>query len=165
MRLSTVIVLTFIYSGASGQVLTAKYRDYHGHRLQLNSDSTFRFDWRFDLIHSWATGKWSTSGRTINFQFKNVVDTLSRANKPDSLVLSLDEKSNRINDQEFLSTLLVSGGQQSEQFPNKLFKKGKRLFIIDKEGRLDRKRHRGIWPQKRWPFGYKKWPTLYKVES
>lgn len=162
MRFLTVLVLMFICTSANGQVLTSEYRDYHGHRLKLYNDSTFRFDWRFDLIHSWVTGKWSTSGRTINFQFISIVDTVLRTYKPDSLVLSLDEKSNRVSEQEFLSTLLVSGGQQSEQFPKSLFKKGKRLFILDKEGRLNRKRYRGIWPQKKWPFGYKKWPTWYK---
>ena len=165
MRVTTVPVFIFVYVTAWGQELTGKYQDYHGHSLELSRDSTFRFDWRFDLIHTWATGKWSASGRFINFQYISVLDTLQRTDKPDSLVLSLDDISNRIDEQRFMATLLVSGGQRSDEFSDKLFRKGKRLFFVDRNGKLNRKKYRGIWPQKKWPWGYKEWPTWYKKES
>ena len=154
-----------MYATACGQGLIGKYQDYHGHSLHFKEDSTFRFDWRFDLIHTWATGKWSVSGRTINFRFIDILDTLARPDKPDSLVLSLDEKSNRIDDQVFVTSLLVSEGQWRDGFDEKLLRKGRRLFIINKNGKPERKRYRGIWPQKKWPFGYKKWPTWYRKIS
>jgi hypothetical protein len=87
----------------------------------LNKDSTFRFDWRFDLIHDWATG------RTFNLKFIDVFDTLSRNNKPDSLVLSIDEKSSKINEEEFAQTALVSGGQDKDRFGDRFYQRGKRL--------------------------------------
>lgn len=111
MRATTILIFIFLYIQTSGQSLGRKYRDFSGHSLEFNSDSTFRFDWRFDLINTWATGRWTTSGRTINLQFVNIYDTLLRTDKPDSLVLSIDENSNKINDEEFASTMLVSGGQ------------------------------------------------------
>src|SRR5687768_6601720 len=106
MRVTTILILTLILTPASGQRLTGKYQDYFGHSLQLNNDSTFRFDWRFDLTHDWATVKWSSSDRLISFHFQNIYDTLSRIGKPDSLVLSLDETSNKIDEEEYATTML-----------------------------------------------------------
>jgi hypothetical protein len=164
MRVSTILILTLFYLTASGQRSAEKYQDYFGHTLILNSDSTFRFDWKFDLIHDWASGRWTVSGRKINLNFVDVRDTLSRPDKPDSLVLSVDEKSNKINQEEFAQTRLVSGGQHKDRFVDKFYQRGKRLFPADKNGRPIKSRQRGIWPQKKW-WGYKKWPTYYKRES
>lgn len=160
MRVTTIIVLTFFYATASGQRLPEKYDDYFGHTLVLNTDSTFRFDWRFDMIHDWATGRWAISRRTINLKFIEVYDTLSRLGKPDSLVLSIDEKSNRINEEEFAQTALVSGGQHKDRFGDKYYQRGKRLYPTDKNGRPIKSRQRGIWPQKKM-WGYRTWPTYY----
>ena len=164
MRVATILILTSFYLTASGQRSTTKYQDYFGHTLELNNDSTFRFDWRFDLIHNWATGQWTVSGRTINLKFVDLYDTLSRADKPDSLVLSIDEKSNRITEEEFALAGLVSSGQHRDRFDDKFYYRGKRLYPTDKNGRPIKSRQRGIWPQKKW-WGYKKWPTYYKKES
>jgi hypothetical protein len=156
--------MTFFYVTASGQRSTEKYHDYFGHNLVLNDDSTFRFDWRFDLIHEWATGQWTVSGRTINLKFIDVYDTLSRPDKPDSLVLSIDEESNKISEGEFAQTAFVSGGQHRDRFGIRFYRRGKRLFSTDKNGRPIKNRHRGIGPQKKW-WGYKTWPTFYKRET
>ena len=164
MRVTIIIVLTLFYVTALGQRSNEKYQDYFGHTLVLNTDSTFRFDWRFDLIHDWATGRWTISGRTIDLKFIDVYDTLSRLGKSDSLVLSIDEKSNKVNEEEFALTGLVSGGQHKDRFDNKFYQRGKRLYLIDKNGRPIRSRQRGIWPQKKW-WGYKTWPTYYKRDS
>jgi hypothetical protein len=164
MRITTILILTFFYLTASGQGSTLKYQDYFGHTLVLRNDSTFRFDWRFDMIHDWAIGRWDFSGPTLNLKFTDVYDTLSRPDKPDSLVLSIDEKSNKINEEEFTLTALVSGGQLKDRFSDKFYQRGKRLFPTDKDGRPIKSRQRGIWPQKKW-WGYKTWPTYYKKES
>ena len=164
MRVVTILILTFLSVAASGQSSTETYQDYFGHTLVLNSNSTFRFDWRFDLIHDWATGRWTTSGRKINLNFVDVYDTLSRSDKPDSLVLSLDEKSSKISQEEFAQTGLVSGGQHKDRFSDRFYQRGKKLFPADKNGRPIKSRQRGIWPQKKW-WGYKTWPTYYKRES
>ncbi len=164
MRVTTVLILTFLYVTASGQSSTERYQDYFGNTLVLNSDSTFRFDWRFDLIHDWATGRWTTSGRKICLNFIDVYDTLSRPDKSDSLVLSLDEKSSKINQEEFAQTGRASGGQRKDRFSGRFYQRGKRLFPADKNGRPIKSRQRGIWVQKKW-WGYKTWPTNYKRES
>ena len=79
-----------------GQSLPGKYSAYYGHSLELKNDSTFRYEWMFDLASSWAVGQWAVSDKTVYLKFKDVYDTLTRENMPDSLILSPDEKSNRI---------------------------------------------------------------------
>jgi hypothetical protein len=135
MRVATILILTFVYATAPGQHSTEKYQDYFGHTLVLNKYSTFRFDWRFDLILDWASGHWTVSGRTINLKFINVYDTLSRPDKPDSLALSIDEKSSKVSEEEFAQTQLVSGGQHKDRFGDKFYQRGKRFYPTDKNGR------------------------------
>ena len=91
MRLTAIMLLTTITILASGQSLTGKYNAYYGHSLQLRADSTFRYEWHFDLGSSWSVGQWKVSNKTIYLSFKNVYDTLTRDGMPDSLVLSSDE--------------------------------------------------------------------------
>ena len=162
MRLLIMLILTFIHLTISGQEYHEKYQDYFGHSIELNKDSTFRCEWHFDLMYEWAIGKWTKSDQTIVLKFIDVYDTLIRVGKQDSLVLSIDEKSNRIGEVEFISNAFISGGQYKQRFKDTFRKKGDRLYIVKENGRLNRSRQREIWPQRRFPFGYKKWPAYYK---
>lgn len=162
MRVLTILILTSFYLTAFGQRLPLKYRDYFGHCLELKNDSTFRCEWHFDLISEWAIGRWTQSGRTITLNFIDVYDTLVRPAKQDSLILSIDDKSNRIGEEEFAVVGLISGGQYKHRFNDQFRKKGKRLYIVNSNGRLNRSRREGIWQQRKFPFGYKKWPKFYK---
>ncbi|MCG9899329.1 MAG: hypothetical protein MH132_04960 [Hydrotalea sp.] len=80
--------------------LTGRYRDYFGNRIQLNSDSTFKYTWHFDMQSSWTKGIWWLKGDTIYFQMIPVYDTISKTNSnkitTDSLVLSQDETPERL---------------------------------------------------------------------
>lgn len=165
MRFPVASILILFYSVTLAQSVNGKYQDYFGHTLTLNKDSTFRFDWRFDLIHDWAIGRWRISGKIIDLEFIDVNDTLSRPNKPDSLVLSVDERSSKIHETELGQASLISGGQHKDRFNDKFYKRGNRLFLAKNNGRPIKSKLRGIWPQKKWPWGYKKWPTFYRRES
>ncbi|WP_456461600.1 hypothetical protein [Reichenbachiella sp.] len=154
MRVLIILILTTIYVTASGQNLIGNYKDYFGHSLKFNEDSTFRIDWRFDLAHTWAVGQWSINNKIVNLEFINVYDTLVRTDKADTLVLSIDEKSNRINDKEFLSSLLVSGGQRNDDLTDRLLRKNNRLLLMDNSGKPMRTRQRGIWRKKKKPTWY-----------
>jgi len=107
--------------------------------LEFHKDSTFRFDWRFDLIHNWATGEWTTEGKTIILEFINVYDTLTRMDKPDSLVLSIHTEASRINEQEFAMAQLISSGQSNDGITTRLKKKGNRLYLLDEKGQTIKK--------------------------
>ena len=151
MRLLTILILTTIYISASGQHLTGKYNAYYGHSLELKDDSTFRYEWRFDLIKNWAVGQWSFSNDIVTLKFNEVYDTLTRPDKPDSLVLSMDDKSSKIKIEEFASTQLVSGGQNHSDITDRLIVKRKRLYLMDSNGQPSKIKQRGIWTKKKRP--------------
>jgi hypothetical protein len=154
MRLTPILLLTIICISASGQRLTGKYNAYYGNSLELKDDSTFRYEWKFDLIYNWAVGRWTITDNIIQLTFTNIYDTLTRFNRSDSLVLSGDEKSNRINIEEFASTQFVSGGQHHTGITDRLIFKRQRLYLADKNGRPLRGKQRGIWTKKKRPTWY-----------
>lgn len=162
MRVTIILTLTFLYVTALGQRSAQKYQDYFGHTLVLNSDSTFRFDWRSDsiLLHDWASGRWSISGRIIKLKFITFYDTLSRPGKPDTLVLSNDEKANKIFGREYLEIGIVDE-QNKDRFVDVFYQRGRRLFPSEKNGQLVKSRQRGIWPKKN-KWKYETRPTFYK---
>lgn len=149
MRLTTILLLTIIYISASGQHVTGKYNAYYGHSLELKNDSTFRYEWKFDLVKNWAVGQWTFSNDMVNLKFTDVYDTLTRPNQPDTLVMSIDDKSNRVNNEEFVSTLLVSGGQHHTGITERLIFKRQRLYLTDTNGRPMTGKQRGIWTKKK----------------
>jgi len=152
MRVLTILILTAI--SASGQDLIGKYKDHFGHSLTFNEDSTFRIDWRFDLAHTWAIGHWTMNNKIVNLEFITVYDTLVRENKTDTLVLSTDDKPSRIDNKEFISSLLVSSSQRNDDLTDRLLKKGKRLFLLDDNNKPVKTRQRGIWRKRKKPTWY-----------
>jgi hypothetical protein len=136
--------------------LIGKYRAYYGHSLELRDDSTFRYEWRFDLASSWTVGQWKVSNRTVYLNIKNVYDTLAREGRPDSLVLSYDEKSNRVNIEEFAIGQISSGGQNRkiDRITDRLAIRGKRLYLMSQVGQVLRTKESGIWDKKKRPTYY-----------
>jgi hypothetical protein len=154
MRVTTILLLTIIHFSTSGQRLTGKYKAYYGHGLELRDDSTFRYEWKFDLASSWAVGQWTTSKKTVILNFTNIYDTLTRENQTDSLVLSVDDRPNRITNDEFVMSLISSRTQRHDGITNKLSIKGKRLYLMDNSDRVLRTRERGIWTKRKRPTYY-----------
>jgi len=154
MRLTTILLLTVIHISVSGQRLTGKYNDNFGHTLELKDDSTFRLEWRFDLVKTWAIGQWTFSDDIIVLKFTDIYDTLTRTDKPDSLILSNDEKSNKINEEEFAINQLSSGGQKHVGITDRLRLKRQRLYLADKNGRPFKGKQPGIWTTKKKPTYY-----------
>lgn len=154
MRVIIILICVFFYFKAPGQKFTGEYKDYFGHTLEINKDSTFKLEWKFDLIKTWAIGQWKTSSDTIYLEFVEVYDTLVRLKKPDSLVISHDEVSNRISETEYDANLDCSKEQDRGDIINKLFIRGKRLLLIDKHGRLLKEKQPGIWRKKKRPTWY-----------
>lgn len=160
MRLIIVLLLTTIFTSTSGQRLIGKYTAYYGNSLELEDDSTFRYKWNFDLAGSWTIGKWKVSNQTVYLTITNVYDTLTRADKPDSLVLSSDEKSNRIKLDEFAIGQISGGGQnrKMDRITDCLAIRGNRLYLMSKTGRVLKTKESGIWDRKKRPTYY------FKVE-
>lgn len=156
MKLTTIFLSTIVSLSVSGQGLTGKYNAYYGHSLALKSDSTFRYEWTFDLASSWTVGEWKTSNGIVYLNIKNVYDTLIREHKPDSLVLSSDEESNSISIEEFAIGQISGGGQgrRVDRITNRLAIRRKRLYLMSEGGQVLRTKESGIWDKKKRPTYY-----------
>jgi hypothetical protein len=149
MKLSAVIFLLFLVLEASAQKsYIGKYQNYIGCSIALNSDSTFEFQWHFDLSASWTQGLWTVKEDTVILKALPVYDTFRTSGQGhDSLVLSDDRKS------EVIKTLfpgyLISGGQNKYPSPSKLYYKREKLFEISSSEKIIRKKQRGFSTKKR----------------
>jgi hypothetical protein len=86
-------------------------------------------------------------------------DTISYKNNggtsTNKLVLSVDETPERLTPEQLLSRGLSSGGQNLQNYPDKLFFKSQRLYNI-KNGKLIKKKIKGFWTKKKWrPWFFK----------
>lgn len=137
------------------------YKDKFSESLELKDDSTFIHKWRFDLSSSWTTGKWNVKNDTIYLTTEFVMDTLSIRNSEnkvihDSLVISSDHKTERIEQNEFLISTLSSGGQNRYEPPNKLFWKRNKLYRISENGTLDLRKVKAFCNNKKYKTSFRK---------
>jgi hypothetical protein len=153
-RFSSLVVL-MIPLICSGQNPTGKYIDNFGHTLELNKDNTFTIDWRFDLSKTWSSGKWHISNDTIQLKFISIYDTLVRNNRPDSLVLSDNATPSKVNETEFAIRCISSISQRAD-ITNRLYLRRDRLYLVDKNGRLDKQKVPGIMGRKNYSTSYTK---------
>ena len=138
---------------------TGYYKNYFGNSIELKNESTFKFTWKFDCSGSWTIGSWAVKNDTIYFTAKPIYDTLKQFNQEtnsqiDTLVLSLDEKSNRITSVEFAINEITSGGQNKYQMPSSLFFRNERLYEIGNYGRLIKKKRKEFWSNKKYNSWY-----------
>jgi hypothetical protein len=137
------------------------YRDRFTDRIELKADSTFIHKYSFDLSSSWTIGKWRFRNDTIYLNPKLIMDTLqirNSANKiiKDSLVLSSDQKSNRIEFNEHILSQITSGGQNRTKPPKKLFWKKEKLYRVKSNGNLDLRRLKQFWTRKKYKTYFRK---------
>ena len=144
MRITELILILLISNLTFGQdKYVGIYNDQFSENIELKTDSTFIHNYRFDLASSWTTGKWKVKKDTIFLITELVMDTLQVRNIEnkvirDSLVISADQKSNRIEKVEYLSYLLSSGGQNRIKLPEKMLWKRKKIYRITKEGKVEK---------------------------
>lgn len=159
MKLFFLILFSTFSLNLFSQV-TGSYYNSFGSRITLNTDSTFKYNWNFDLASSWNIGKWKIKNDTIYLTPVIVYDTLKFKDEKhflrDSLVLSLDEKTESITNDEYVSYQLVSGGQSRSDVPVKLFYRQNRLFEFTKESRLLKKKVKGFMTAKKVVPWYRK---------
>lgn len=159
MKLVLIIFTLIINIQTYGQKNTGKFQNYFGSNLAINGDSTFKYTWRFDLMSSWTNGIWRISNDTIYLQAISVFDTLRYEDKErniisDSLVFSLDEKSEIINLEEFSIYEIISGEQNRQLIPDKLYYEKGKLFEIMENDELITKKVKGIWTSKEYAPWY-----------
>ena len=149
--------------------LIGHYRDHFGSQLQLNLDSTFKYTWYFDLASSWTIGKWRVKGDTLYFKMTPIYDTFELRSPNgkiyDTLMLSSDNIKERLSPEQAIATMLSSGGQNQNPYPEKLLFMAGRLYKIS-NGQLLTEKQRGLWSWKKydpWFFKSDEIPTHNKV--
>jgi hypothetical protein len=139
MKILTIILFCFLAVKTEAQKkFFGRYHDFFASTIALNSDSTFKYEFHFDLESSWAKGTWTTNKDTIYFHVVPVFDTLKYLDANgiyrESLRLSRDENAGQISIEE--TQLLYSGGQERHPCPKKLYFKHSKLYYITPEGKL-----------------------------
>jgi hypothetical protein len=142
--------------------IAGNYRDHFSSRIQLNSDSTFKFTFRFDLLGSWTKGTWRLQDDTVYFDMVLAYDTISyrKSNNltNDSLILSIDEIPERLTPEQYTAMGLYSSGQNLIPHPNKLVCKNGRLYRV-KNGKLVVKKEKSFGIGKKWA------PWFFKIDD
>tara|TARA_R110002033_G_scaffold170670_3_gene213770 strand:+ start:8068 stop:8523 length:456 start_codon:yes stop_codon:yes gene_type:complete len=130
-------------------------------KIEFKADSTFIHKYSFDLSSSWTKGKWNVENDTIYLTTELVMDTLQIRNSEnkilrDSLVVSIDQKIDRVEQNEYIISTLSSGGQNRVKPPKKVFRKRKKLYLINENGTLDLRKLKGFWTDKKYHTYFKK---------
>ena len=123
--------------------------------IVFQNDQTFEFNYQFDLSSAWAIGTWSRIGDTIILEVTPVFDTLIRTNQPDTLVLSLDKQSQRISSEQFAIYQMTSREQLPTYVPNKFVFRNGRLYKLDNNGKLVKKKVKRISSKRKFPTWYR----------
>src|SRR5690606_13046096 len=101
---------------------------------------------------AWAVGTWTFTDNIVHLIFTDIYDTLARTAKPDSLVLSADEKSDRITGEEFAFSQLASGGQKRVGMTDQLVWRRNKLYLSAGNGQPLRWRFRESFGEKKRPL-------------
>ncbi len=143
-----LLILFFSFGSIPVEKVEGEYYNYFGSTLKINTDSTFIYTWRFDLMSSWTIGKWELKDRVVNFEVTPIYDTLRIDGKKDTLVLSEDDISGLINSN---LNILSSGGQNRIPMHfSRLFFKDHKLYMIDNKGKIIKDKVKGNWGNKRY---------------
>lgn len=161
LTLIFVLFTTIVFAQSKSKTtIGVNYRNYWGGELQLKPDSSFKYTWRFDLELSWNTGKWTIKNDTIYLRTILVYDTLRYVNVNgkviDTFILAECETPAVITKNDLDHPMALStGGQNRQTPPKKLYYFHDKLFEIDTNGKLIKKKIPGFWNNK------KKWGTWY----
>ena len=160
--LTIILLLTLSLDLLAQDKIVGRYRNYFGSRIQLNVDNTFKYTWNFDMAGSWTKGTWTLSCDTVYFHMVPTYDTLMQTSTngrtSDTFILSTDEVSNRITQEQYAGIVLSSGGQNRTSYPEQLVFKRKKLYEV-KNGKLVKKKNKGFWTKKKWS------PWFFKSED
>lgn len=139
---SLIITLVLIVSFAKAQsskVYNGIYNDGHGSKIELRSDSTFLYTYRFDMISTWSSGKWSVKNDTMFLTMIPVYDTVKVYNKNGAFMhydkAKADEPIPKMQ-VRYDGTVTANTDKWQNYLPNpqKLYISQGRLYTIDLKG-------------------------------
>jgi hypothetical protein len=140
--LVSICVMIFVVHVAkvqSSKVHNDIYSDGHGSKIEFRSDSTFLHTYRFDMISSWSSGKWSVKNDTVFLTMIPVYDTVKVFNKngafthydkakADSPIPKMQVRHDGV------ATASTGKWQNYLPTPPKLYLKNGRLYNVDEKG-------------------------------
>jgi hypothetical protein len=161
MRSILFLFLFFIqytaFSQDIKQEIAGIYTDSFGSSVELRKNLTFRYLWSFDLASSWTNGTWIIVNDTIFLKKIIFYDTLITDDNKVSIIISDDNQRDKFYQSNMLTFgAFSSGGQDRNPPPMKLYFNDEKLYRIDKNGKLLKKRVKGFWTQKKVPSWYRK---------
>ncbi len=175
MKISILVafLLSSIHTSAQDRI-SGSYYDNFGNKLHFNRDSTFLHEFHFDLVYSWASGKYGVRNDTVYLTVIPVFDTIRYKNTTtdlitDSLVLSTFQTSNigfdsaDTYDNGIRKRIYIGDMKLQNTFPvpDRLLYRKRKLLVIKHDGKLSKGRVSPIWPVRRKLGGYKKFHTWY----
>jgi hypothetical protein len=140
IKLILAILISFVTFEINAQSkFIGKYSGFPG-VLELKKDSTYTYNWAYDLSSSWSVGFWYTNKDTLYLTNTPIYDTLyipgSQSNDY-KLVLSLNEFSEIIDSSIYELTIQSFRGQNRWYPPTKLYLKRRRLYFLI-NGKVDK---------------------------
>jgi hypothetical protein len=150
MKVLTILLCCILVFETEAQnKFVGQYHDFFASTIALNSDSTFKYKFRFDLESSWTKGTWTVSKDTVYFHIIPVFDTIKYVDangvSQQSLRLSRDENAGQVTIEK--TQFLFSGGQETHPCPKKLYFRRNRLYSIMPDGKLVT--HKFNWANKK----------------
>ena len=156
LQIFLILISTLTFSQ---EKISGLYLSKFGEKIELKTDSTFIYNWKFYLASSWSKGKWRLKNDTIYLNLTPIMDTLKivKNNKySDSLILSSDQKASLIEIDELITNTLSSGGQNRQKPPQKLFIENGKLFRLTERNKIDNKKYKQLSSNKKYrTFFYK----------
>lgn len=154
MKYCISIILLLVFSATYAQ------NKFHGKYIGFNtefyidSNGTFICNTHYRCLgYDFIIGKWAEKNDTIYFVKIPVFDTvrfeLENQGSMDSLVISIDEKTERISKEQYEEGFHISGGQDTSINMEKLFYRKNRLYNIKSNGKLYTKKIKKYPPRKR----------------
>ena len=124
-------------SGFGQDSIVGKYHNGFASSIEIKEDSTFNYNFHYDLVRRWSIGAWKLKHDTLILSVINVYDTIVYDSKIE-IVLSSDDKPERMTDEMNFSN---TWNQDTLNPPSKMvYRKGK-LYLIGDNGKLITKKY------------------------
>lgn len=143
-----IIILVLLFGKISQSEVTGVYERFNDD-IKLNSDYTYEYNYYFDTYSGWSKGSWKIKRDTIYLEPILIYDTLRIVGKKDSILLSSTKTPNLIIANSLEEIIWPeSSGEQTNNILKKLYYKDKKLFEVNKNGKLKVKKQRNWFSNK-----------------
>lgn len=151
--ITSIIGILLVTNLFSQKVVSGKYFNYWNQKIELKPDSTFRYEYRFDLFYDKVIGKWRLNSDTLYLNEIIICDTVYYKDTIElssgttvymtkkELIRSEDDNADVFHDRPEL--LYIPYIPRNASFDiKKLYIKRNKLFKIDNSGEIIKTKRR-----------------------